>query len=191
MMSCAYRHRWTQDEIDTVRREYAGTRESRKALAIQLGVSENSISSMVGKLGLAKKKYYRRRRWTPEEDAQLAELLETMTVESIARKMRRSLDSVTIRVSRLGLSRRDHSGWYNKTEVCAILGKDHKWVQRRIDDGSLKASWHHGTRPQGKGQAAWHIDQADLKRFLRTYPEELNGRNVDLVQVVEILAGLL
>lgn len=189
MMSCAYRHRWTQDEIDTVRREYAGTHESRNALAIQLGVTANSISYMVGKLGLATKNNYRR--WTPEEDARLTELLETMTVESIARKMRRSLDSVTVRVQRLGLSRRDRYGWYTKTEVCAILGKDHKWVQRRIDDGSLKASWHHGRRPQPSGQAAWHIYQADLKRFLRTYPEELNGRNVDLVQVVEILAGLL
>ena len=34
-------------------------------------------------------------------------------------------------------------------------------------------------------------DFGPLGEFLRRYPHDLNGRNVDLVQVVEIIAGLL
>ena len=58
-------------------------------------------------------------------------------------------------------------------------------------DGSLRASWHHGLQPQNTGQSAWHIKEADVKGFLRRHPEELNGRNVDLVAVVDILAGII
>ena len=36
-----------------------------------------------------------------------------------------------------------------------------------------------------------HIKRNALRRFIRTYPEELLGRNVDMVQLVEILAGIL
>ena len=35
------------------------------------------------------------------------------------------------------------------------------------------------------------IDESEIKRFLRTYPQEFNGRNVDLLQVVHILAGVI
>ena len=37
----------------------------------------------------------------------------------------------------------------------------------------------------------WHIAEKDLRAYIRRYPEELNGRNVDLIAIVEILAGIL
>lgn len=79
--------------------------------------------------------------------------------------------------------------WYTKKEVCEILGVGHKRVQSWIDDGQLKASWHHERKPSKHGLGAWHIEARDLKAFIRRYPEEI-GRNVDMIQIVEILVGL-
>ena len=105
--------------------------------------------------------------------------------------MKRSINSVVVRMTRLGISRRYRDGWYTKQDVCAILGKDHKWVQERIDRGQLRAARHHGRRPNAKGGGAWHIEERDLKAFIRRYPQDLEGRNVDLTTIVAILAGLL
>ena len=179
-----YRHRWTDEEDDVVRASYEGTRASRLAIALQLGVTEHAVAGRVTVLGLAK--ITDRQRWDPEQDERLRQLLELHPPAKVAKLMGRGVNSVVLRAKRIGASRRDRFGWYTKTEICEILGKDHKWVQRRIDDGSLKASWHHGRQPQKNGQASWHIEQKDLKAFLRRYPEQLNGRNVDLVAVVEI-----
>ena len=91
---------------------------------------------------------------------------------------------------RLGVSRRIRNGWFTKAEVCKILGMDHKWVQRRIDSGALVASYHYEHRPTHKGGSAWHIEEKTIRDFLRRYPEELNARNVDMIMVVDILAGV-
>ena len=70
------------------------------------------------------------------------------------------------------------------------MGVDHKWLQVRIDSGALMATHHDGTRPGPTGLRKWHIKQADLRSFVRRYPEELNGRNVDLILLVELLVGI-
>ena len=35
----------------------------------------------------------------------------------------------------------------------------------------------------------WHIDQRDLKTFIRRYRQDLDGRNVDRITIVGLLAG--
>jgi len=103
--------------------------------------------------------------------------------------MHRSLNSVVVRMKRLHLSRRVRDGWYTKREVCEILGMDHKWVQRRIDSGALKAEPHDPESPLPKknGGSCWHITEKDLAKFIVHHPQELNGRNVDLIIVVDLL----
>ena len=183
------RHLWTEEEIDLIRREYQGTHRSKAELAAKLGVTANAIAYQIARHGLAK--ITDRRRWTPEEDEKLRQLVEQKTPVQIARIMKRSLNSVNVRAKRLQASRRNRDGWYTKKEVCAILGVEHKWLQRRIDNGALPASYHHGRKPNKGGSAAWHIKRKSLKEFLQKYPDELNGRNVDLPAVVEILAGIV
>ena len=41
-----------------------------------------------------------------------------------------------------------------------------------------------------EGMACWRIGEQDLREFLRRRPHAPSGRNVDLVQIVQILAGL-
>jgi len=105
--------------------------------------------------------------------------------------MHRSINSVVVMSKRLGCSRRVRDGWFTKREVCEILGVDHKWVQRRIDSGVIKATYHFPDRRPAKiGYSCWHIEENDLRQFIRKYPQELTSRNVDLIMIVDILAGL-
>ena len=181
-MATRTNHCWTEEEREIVRREYRHTRESRRHLAAKLGVTEYAVAGQIGRMGLGK--ITARRPWTQKEDEKLCELIPRMPLNHVAKVLHRSINSVTVRAKRVRASRRVRDGWYTKREVCGILGMDHKWVQRWIDSGALKATYHHG-------QGAWHIEERALKRFMQRYPHELNGRNVDLIQVVEILAGVL
>jgi len=177
-------HRWTDGDRDFVRANYTGHRASCEHIAATLHVSWLAVRAQVQKLGIARivRKY-----WRPEEDERLGRLIHQYRPEVVARMMHRGLNSVVLRAKRLHYSRRVRDGWFTKKEVCEILGEDHHWVQHRIDSGALKASYHYGHRPGKKGGAAWHIDERDLREFIIKYPDELTGRNVDMVILMDIV----
>jgi DNA-binding CsgD family transcriptional regulator len=184
-------HTWTEDEDQILRRDFRQTHASRDDLAHRLGVTSGQVSHRIGILGLAKPS--ERRRWTPEEDARLDQLMDQgKTCASIAKAMNRSANSVKLRASRyLARHISDRFGWYTKNDVCQILGVNHRWVQARIDSGALAARPHiDGDIPQKAGTHAWHITDRNLADFIRTYPEELNGRNVDMVAIISLFAPI-
>lgn len=181
-------HVWTDEEREIVRRDYDGTNAGADRIAARLGVTRYAVKGMAYKLGVGK--ITDRRRWTPEEDERLTELITQYAPKDVARLMGRGLNSVVVRSKRLGLSRRVRDGWYTKREVCEILGVDHGRVQRWMDSGELRAVPHGSVRPQQGGGALWHIREADLRAFIIRNAGELNGRNVDLVQIVDILTPL-
>ncbi len=181
-------HHWTDEEREIVRRDYAYTHVSRRQLAVNLRVTESAIAGQVARMGIAKKSD--RQRWDPQQDQILERLIGQKSPARIAKIMKRSVNSVVVRSKRLGLSRRQRYGWFTKTEVAEILGVGHRWIQQRIDSGVLKATWYTDHKPGKGGQALWHIDATDLGKFIRKYCHELNGRNVDLMQLVHVLVGV-
>jgi len=182
-------HQWTDDERDIIRRDYKHTHKSRQELAARLGVTEFGVAGQISNMGIAKSDD--RRQWTPQEKEKLAKLIPHYCPRRIARMMHRSLNSVVVMSKRINVSRLIREGWFTKREVCEILAHDHKWVQARIDSGALIASSHYGGRPTQKGMSAWHIEQADLVRFIRKYPQDLVGCNIDIIMLVELLAGII
>lgn len=188
------RHAWTDEERAIIRRDYKHSRESCRHLAHYLSsftgekITANGVKGQVQLMGIAKSND--RHPWTPEEDAKLRELIPSFCPRVVATKMHRSLCSVVVRSTRLKVSRRCRNGWFTKNELMTILGHDHKWIQRRIDSGALKASYHYGIRPTQLGGSAWHIKETDLKDFIRRYPEELVGCNIDIITIVDIIAGI-
>lgn len=184
-------HEWTDEERGIIRRSYKHTRVSRKAIAKKLGhgISEFAVAGQIAAMGIAKRTD--RHPWSPQDDEKLKRLMPLHCPERIAKMMHRSKNSVIVRSQRLGIHRRNHDGWYSKKEVCEILGVDHHWLQLRIDSGALKATYHFGRRPTKFGLTMWHIEREDLKAFIRRYPEEINGYNVEMIQIVDILAGVL
>lgn len=181
---------WTEEESDYVRQHYEGNNASARRIGQVLGRTAYAVKGQVQVLGIATAFDRQRQNWDPVQDEQLMTLLEKHPPRQVARKMHRSVNSIVLRAKRLGVSSRDHSGWYTSREVCEILGKNHKWVKRRIVDGLLVATSHYGGEVGQAGLSSYKIQESDLKDFIRRYPEELNGRNVDLVAIVEILAGI-
>jgi len=180
-------HRWTDIEREIVRRDYDGTWATTRRIAERLQVTPHGVRGQAHLLGVGTF-WSDRERWTPEQDEHLAEIIHEHPLKVVALKMGRGLNSVAVRAKRLGLNRRERDGWYTKREVCEILGVDHKWVQRRIDEKLLKASYD-GAKPAQKGGGYWRIQERDLRQYLIENCGDLNGRNVDLVQIVSILTA--
>jgi len=181
-------HLWKDEERDIIRRDYQHTHASRDRLAQRLGVPPYAVAGQISAMGIAKRNG--RRPWTAEEDEKLRELAQKFCPRRVQKIMHRSLNSVVLRMKRLKIYRRYRNGWYTKREVCEILGVDHKWVQARINSGALKAAPHDPhTPPQKYGSGCWHITEESLREFICRYPEELNGKNTDLMIVVDLLTG--
>jgi len=181
----AHKHYWTEEEQEIVRRDYNGKNQSADEIAQRLGVTRCAVKGQVQKLGLAMQKSPR---WTQEELKHLAELIHRYSVIGVARRLHRSPNAVKVKATRLKLQLRTRDEWYTKKEVSEILGVDHKKVQSWIDSGVLTATYHNGKKPQKNGMAMWHIETKALKNFLIQHSEELLGRNVDIQQIVWILA---
>ncbi len=188
-MELRQNHKWTDDERDIIRRDYKHTRRSCQELAARLAVTEFAVKGQISNMGIAKSDD--RHSWTPQEKEKLAKLIPKYCVRKIARMLHRSINSVTVMSKRINAPRRYREGWFTKKEVCEILAHDHKWVQIRIDSGALKATSHYGGRPTQIGMSAWHIQEQDLVQFIRKYPQELVGRNIDIIMIVELLAGII
>ena len=190
MRQRAPNHRWTPEEKEIIRREYEQSRCSREEIAARLGVTTAAVAGQVARMGLQKRTD--RRPWIPEEDETLRQLVEKKPMTVIARRMHRSVNSVTVRSKRLNLSRRQRDGWHTMREAEEILGMDHHWILKRIMDGRLKANRHlHEGNQENARRTMWRIEEKELRRFIRRFAHELNGRNVDLMQVVQILSGLI
>ncbi len=182
-------HNWTDDERDIIRKDYRHTRKSRRELAVRLGVTENAVAGQISMMGIAKSTD--RCPWTAKEEEKLARLIHRYCVRAIARMMHRSINSVVVKSKRINVSSLHREGWFTKREVSEILAHDHKWVQLRIDSGALKATYHYESRPTKTGMSAWHIQEEDLVKYIRKYPQELMGCNIDIIMIVELLVGIL
>lgn len=182
-------HKWTDEERTIVRRDYRHNKASCEELARRLGVTWLAVRRQTVAMGICKRTDYRP--WTEAEKKRLEKLIPRYSVRRIAQMMHRSMNAVKIKSTRLKIYKRNREGWFTKRDVSEILGVDHHWIQRRIDSGALPATYHYGTRPTKIGMSAWHIEESDLKQFIRRYPEELNGRNVDMMMIVDILAGVI
>jgi len=179
------KHCWTDEEREIVLRDYEGTNASAQRIADRLGVTKWAVKGQAAKLGVLQQKSPP---WTPREVEYLQELIHQYPIPQIAKKLHRSQNAVKVKATRLKLGLRARSDWYTKREVCEILGVGHKKVQLWIDSGALDATWHNGRKPQKGGMNTWHITTEALRHFIIRYSGELLGRNVDIQQIVWIVA---
>ncbi len=181
------KHPWTALDVEILRRERVPGKNN-EWLAGRLGRSVSSVKSKAGWLGLTKTSGFKH--WTAQENERLVELVGRISPKKVAKRMGRSVTAVRSRAGRMGLSWRNRNDWYTEFEVSEILGFGPHWVGKRIHEGTLKASFEHDREPGKSSPYPWRIERDDLRAFLRRYPHELIGRNLDIVQIVEILAGL-
>ena len=187
----ANKHKWTDEERAMVKADYTGTLASAQRIANKLtnltgdNITLHAVKGQVQAMGLA---LIKSRRWTSDEEEELADIMGRYRPTVVARMLHRSINSVVVKSQRLGCGKRVRTGWYVKTEVASILGVDHKKVQKLIDAGELKATYENGCKPSHNG-TMWHIEEADLRDYIINHSMDLVGRNVDLFQIVEILTA--
>lgn len=181
------RRPWTEDEEGILRRDYDGTWQTVERLANALNRTANAVKGKATLLGLRRQAHPPV--WTKREIAVLTAWGEKQSAQWIqANKLpKRTLTAIQIKLKRLGIELRLRDGWFTKRDVCELLGRDHRWVQARIDRGEIPASHHHGHAPQKNGSGSWHIDAVDLRRWVIEHCGELTGRNVDLGGLVALL----
>ena len=138
-------HQWTQEDLETLRREYGPGGKTQREVAAQLGLSPAQVSRQVGRMGLERRPSGVR--WTPEEQQTLLELAERKSAAQIARIMGRTLHGVIGQMRKLNVSRRSRSGWYTLKEVAEVLGMTLMLARQFVEDGRLRATYHNGRKP--------------------------------------------
>ena len=182
------RHVWTEEETDALRREYRPGGKTQEELAAQMGVTKNQLGKQLSRMGLQRNR--RQPAWSDEENRTLLELIERKPVDQVARTMRRTKAAVIGQLKKLRVSRRNRNGWYTLRETAEILGMEIRLVKKYMEEGSLRATCHHGKMLEPEGYQMWHIEEKDLRRFIRRHPQDLQGRNADMIQLVQILGGI-
>jgi len=190
----SHKHKWTDEERDIVRRDYDGHNRTAHLIAMKLSymtgdkITFNAVKGQAAKMGILTDKSPD---WTDREVEALQEMITQYAPAKIAKRLHRSVNAVVVKSKRLGLSRRFRDGWYTKRDVAEILGVDHKKIQKYMDSGDLKASYHTDIKPKKNNGACWHIEQDDLRRFIVSKAGDFQGRNVDLTIIVWLLAELI
>ena len=186
---------WAPEMLVMVRRGYDGTPVTIHDLANKLSclcgrkVTYAAVRNKIRRMGLQRSKA--KRLWTETEDNILMSLVEHNCIQTIAMKLKRSEGAVATRIKLLKLSRRNRDGWYTIGDLCDIFGVSDNWVKFRIEQGIIKATRHYARNGDNGDGRSWHIDRKDLVLFIRVYPQELIGRQVDIIQIVDLLAGIL
>lgn len=115
------------------------------------------------------------RRWTPDEDQLLEDLLGEHTSEYIARRLGVPVARVNNRISRLGLSRK-RAGVFSRFELSQVLGtQDNSFLRGLLSTGMLRSK-----RLAGRGRfGVYEIREADVVALLREHPHLVDRAKVD------------
>lgn len=182
-------HYWTEEDDLLLRKNYKHTTKSLRQLSTQLDVTENSVRQRLTRMGILRQAVL----WTPSEIQFLEENYDKKPNATLARLLHKSVSSVTAKAHRLRTKKQSRSGWFTLTEVASIFGVDIGWIRRRLKSGQCTldiAPFDSGRIPQKGQYDSWMISEEALRDFIRTYPDELTGCNIDIVMIVDILAGI-
>lgn len=182
-------HFWTEQEKEIVRTSYRYTRKSAEELAERLShltqerITVPAVLWQAGELGMRRS---RGQEWAPAEEALLYEIVHKYCLAKVARILNRSPSSVRDKCYGIGIRLRFRDGWFNATDVASIFGVSKTLVFDRIKRGLLLAEPH----SEGVGHGyMWHITEANLAEYIRKYPQDLVGRNIDVYTIVDLLAS--
>ena len=129
------------------------------------------------------------RRWSGEERDRLRSLVATRTPHQVAVVLGRTVTSVRVQASRLGLEWHIHEDQMSVRELAQVFGVDIRWVMRRINRKDLRAVTPYGRRPGLRGADLYLVPAQAVRSYLLCHAHELKGRRVHLDRIVGIMAG--
>lgn len=187
-------YEWSSEEKEILKKYYNGTKASlpglQKMLYEKSGVLRNfdTIRKMAGNLKLT---ILKRAKWTESEIKLLETLAGTCNSEALVNEFKNKLHSnrtpraICGKASELGIRLLQRNDRYTLMEIAEMLGVWGKTVSMWIRTEKLVAN-----KFTDKPISHWNITRENLRKFIIRYPTELTGRNVDMVQIVDILTEL-
>ena len=125
--------------------------------------------------------------WTNDKIEKLGNWYYKYPVQVVSRRLGMSVSAIRSKAYCLGMKARCiREGWYTMGEICSILGMNHRTMVKYIKSGELKATFDR--QPGETVKPIYHITKQDAKKFIMEHLLMLTGRNIDLVNFVEIVA---
>lgn len=162
----------TPEQVAEIGRVYDGRSETIDALVRKFGCRRHNITSTARRLGATKTT---RRAWLTTEDRYLRENWARVPVAEMAQKLGRTVQSLTNRKKRLGLSTwsvADEIG-YSVRELEQLTSIDHRYWVEMMEAGELR----HVVLQTFDAESVTRVTRIqDLHRFLRRHPEWFDYR---------------
>lgn len=172
---------FTPDLLDTLQLAQAGKKPEitarLDALCGKTGWPRHAFQAEAARRGWTRSGS---RPWQPEELEYLLEKLGTFCVKRIARKLRRSAESVESKAEKLHLSRRLREG-YNLADLGECFGEHHFKIRRWADRGLLGKVHAHGGEQR--------VAERNVVRFINRHASEYDLRRVDQVWFKAMVFG--
>lgn len=134
------------------------------------------IKRQAARLGLTM--HMDRKPWTRAELDVLDDLVGRVSVTTIAKRLHRSVSSVTNKLKRLQISRRVRNG-YTMRDLELCLGEDHHKISGWIKNGWLCDRLQGTRRHDGNGRDIHRIREKDVLEFIGDHHREINLGKVD------------
>lgn len=175
---------WTP-ERDAYLREHYPKKEHRKSyrIAAALGLPRWVVTKRAQQLALTYP--HDRRDWTPDEVRFLEEHSGYRTPIWMAKKLKRSLTAVTVKLKRLALTTKVKTG-YTQRELELCFGVDHRVIERWVREGKLKIT----KLPSQREKPVWHVSDRQVQRFIREHPMAFRLDRVDQLWFMDLMASM-
>jgi hypothetical protein len=179
---------WTPERDAIVRARYDSRVRGRTGeIAATLGFPSWTVKRRASVLGLSHQWPPTRRDWTAEEVAFLEAHAGVHQVGWMAKRLRRTLTSVVVKLKHLHISQAVREGYrLRDLEIC--FGTNHHAIERWVREGKLQIR-RAGTARVGKQGDFWHVTDAEIRRFVRTYPTAFRLDRVDQTWFLDLVFG--
>jgi hypothetical protein len=171
----------------TISKNIIGLKRRFKVLnhMVQLtGLPRWHIKRQAARLGLTR--HADRRPWSAGEVSQLAQLVGTVSLATIAKRLCRPESSVVNKLRRICTSRRVQQG-YTMRELMACFGESHTKIGEWIKKGWLRPHFQGTARHIGSGGDIYRVRENDIVDFNRTHPLEVNLGKVDQIWFLDLV----
>jgi hypothetical protein len=172
-----------------LREEYSSRRGVPAQLAARLRWPVWRVKRRASELGLTSPPVDRKP-WTSAEEAFLEKHAGERLVGWMARKLRRGVTSVALKLKRMKLSRRIREG-YTMRDLELCLGVDHREISRWVREGRLQAGRRHGGQAPAFDRDAWTFTDDAVLEFIATNPTGFRLSRVDQVWFLGLLEPVL
>ncbi|MBR2827640.1 MAG: hypothetical protein IKE70_00195 [Bacilli bacterium] len=170
---------WTDEEIKLLKN--MAPYYTIEDISLKIGKSKNAIFLKASKLGITL--YWSKREWNEEEEDELRRLWGTMSIEKLAKKLKRSVSSVKVRANRLHLGPMygNDARFLTIPMISNMLGVSYERITTTWISLGLKVERRSLTSKMKYNCVSWE----ELISFLENHQDEWDSRNLEKYALVE------